>query len=174
MTFQKKMDDFLVETPTSCLTSAGLLAWTLLCAIQDSRQKRISNWLTLTAAALAGGFLLWQGHSLTGSAPAAVLAGLALALALSLPGYIGGKMGAGDVKLLAALALASSPLHVLGSIAGAALCMLAWTLGGPALWQRLPGSARRQLALLEPGQASGLPYAPFFFGGLLMSMVVLA
>ena len=84
MTFQKKMDDFLVETPTSCLASAGLLAWTLLCAIQDSRQKRISNWLTLTAAALAGGFLLWQGHSLTGSAPAAVLAGLALALVLSL------------------------------------------------------------------------------------------
>ena len=154
-------------------TSASLLIWALLCAIQDSQHKRISNWLTLAPAVLATGWLLWHGHSLTGNTPAVVLLGLALALALSLPGYMGGRMGAGDVKLLAALALASGPLQVLGSIAGAAIGMLAWTLGGPPLWQRLPAHIRHPLRLLDPNQKTGLPYAPFFFCGLLATILIL-
>jgi len=164
----------MLQTATACLVSASLLIWALLCALQDSQHKRISNWLTLAPAALAAGWLLWHGQSLTGNAPATVLLGLVVALALSLPGYMGGSMGAGDVKLLAALALASSPLHVLGSIAGAAIGMLAWTLGGPALWQRLPANARHRLKLLDPSQKDGLPYAPFFFCGLLTTIFILA
>lgn len=163
----------MLETATSCLASASLLIWALLCAIQDSQQKRISNWLTLAPAVLVTGWLLWHGHSLTGNTPAAVLLGLAAALALSLPGYMSGSMGAGDVKLLATLALASSPLHVLGSVAGAAIGMLAWTLGGPALRQRLPSNIWHRLKLLDPSQKDGLPYAPFFFCGLLVSIFIL-
>lgn len=157
----------------SPVISAGLLLWALLCAIQDARQKRISNWLTLSLAALAGMFLFSQGQSLTGHSPGAVLLAMAVALAFSLPGYIRGKLGAGDVKLLSALALASSPLHVLGSIAIAAFGMLGWMLSGPGIWQQLSPGIRRHLIQLEPQRNTGLPYAPFLFFGLLFSMLFL-
>ena len=164
----------MLQAPASYLASSGLLIWALLCAIQDSQHKRISNWLTLLPAAVAAGFLLWHGHSLSGSPALAVLLALLLAVALSLPGYVRGSMGAGDVKLLAALALASGPLHVLGSIAGAAISMLIWSLAGPSLWRRFPESLRLSLKLLAPGQKGGLPYAPFFFCGLLGTLIFLS
>ncbi|MEZ2745688.1 prepilin peptidase [Halopseudomonas bauzanensis] len=153
---------------------AGLLVWALCCAVQDARHRRISNRLTLGLGAVALSFLVLTGYSFTGAAPGAVILGLLLALLLSLPGYIGGRMGAGDVKLLAALALASSPLHVLGTVAGAAVTMLVWALGAPFIWQRLPTRAQRQLIQLEPGQTKGLAYAPFFLCGLLLSLLILS
>lgn len=163
----------LYSSVLSLVFSAGLLLWALLCAIQDARQKRISNWLTLGLAALAGVFLFSQGKSLTGHSPGAVLLAMGVALAFSLPGYIRGKMGAGDVKLLAALALASSPLHVLGSVAIAAVGMLGWLFSGPCIWQRLSPGMRLRLIQLEPHRNTGLPYAPFLFFGLLFSVLLL-
>lgn len=163
-----------MEHYTLFIAPIGLLAWGALCAIQDARQRRISNWLTLGLCILAAGYLLLAGHSFTGSSPGTAMLGLALALLLSLPGYIAGKMGAGDVKLLAALALASSPYHVLGTVAIAALSMAAWALAGPLIWRRLPMRVQRQLIQLEPGQTKGLAYAPFFFCGLLLSLLVLS
>lgn len=153
------------------VTPIGLLVWGLLCAVQDARQRCISNWLTLGLCILAAGYLLLAGHSFTGSSPRATMLGLALALLLSLPGYIAGKMGAGDVKLLAALALASSPAHVLGSVAIAATAMLAWALCGPALWRTLSPSTHQRLPLMNPSQRNRLPYAPFFLCGLLASIL---
>lgn len=153
------------------LASIGLLIWSALCALQDAKQRRISNWLTAGLGVAALSYLILSGHSITGSSPQITLIGLALALLLSLPGYIAGKMGAGDVKLLAALALASHPIHVLGSIAIAAIAMLFWTLCGPALWRRLPLAAQQGLPLMAPSQRTSLPYAPFFFCGLLASIL---
>ncbi|MEJ6655462.1 MAG: prepilin peptidase, partial [Pseudomonas sp.] len=134
-------------------------------------QQRISNWLTLGLCVVATSYLLLSGHSFTGSSPGTVLLGLALALLLSLPGYVAGKMGAGDVKLLAALALSSSPAHVLGSIAIAAIAMLIWALCGPAIWRKLPPTAHQRLSLMNPSQRDRLPYAPFFLCGLLTSIL---
>src|SRR5690606_12957253 len=160
-----------VETCITCLAPASLLAWGMCCAIQDARQRRISNVLTLGGGAVAIAFLVWTGHSLTGVTPGTVILGLLLAVLLGLPGYIGGRMGAGDVKLLAALALASSPLHVLGTIAGASVAMLAWALGGPIIWRRLPPSSHDHLAMMDPANRNRLPYAPFLFCGLLASIL---
>ena len=164
----------MVEHGTTWLAPAGLLVWALACAVQDARHRRISNWLTLGLCTLAAGYLLLTGHSFTGAPAGTVVLGLLLALTLTLPGYAAGKMGAGDVKLLAALALASSPLHVLGTVAGAAVTMLVWALGAPFIWQRLPTRAQRQLIQLEPGQTKGLAYAPFFLCGLLLSLLILS
>lgn len=160
-----------VENCITCLAPASLLVWGLCCAIQDARQRRISNILTLGCGAVAIAFLIWTGHSFTGVTPGTTMLGLLLALLLSLPGYIGGRMGAGDVKLLAALAVASSPLHILGTVAGAAVAMLAWALGGPLIWQRLPHSSQHHLAKMDPANRDRLPYAPFFFCGLLASIL---
>lgn len=157
--------------PAPIMVTISLSCWALLCALQDARHKRISNLLTLGPGLLAAGFLYYAGHSLTGSPPLSVLLALALALLLSLPGYLRGQMGAADVKLLATLALASSPAHVLGTLALAALSMLLWVIAGPALWRRLPRRIHQLLPLLAPVGNPSLPYAPFFFCGLLASLL---
>jgi prepilin signal peptidase PulO-like enzyme (type II secretory pathway) len=65
----------------------------------DVRTRRIPNWLTGGLA--AGGFgLAFGGGSVT---PWQALLGLALGLALMLPGHVIGATGAGDVKLMAAV-----------------------------------------------------------------------
>ena len=66
------------------------------------------------------------GHSWMGSAPSAAWAGMGLALALTLPGYLMGKLGAGDVKLLMAMGLLTDwhtllLTFVVGSVVGLAL-----------------------------------------------------
>lgn len=160
-----------MEHYTALLPPTGLLLWGVLCALQDARQRLISNWLTLGLCVLATGYLLLTGHSFTGSTSATVALGMILALLLSLPGYITGKMGAGDVKLLAALALSSSPAHVLGSVAIAAISMLLWALCGPALWRQLPPAVHQQLSLMNPSRRDRLPYAPFFLCGLSASVL---
>lgn len=153
------------------LAPTALLIWGLLCAVQDALHRRISNWLTLGLCIVAISYLLLTGHSLTASSPGITLLGLALALLLTLPGYVAGKMGAGDVKLLAALALSSSPAHVLGSVAIAAIAMLIWALCGPALWRRLRPATHQRLSLMNPSQRDRLPYGPFFLCGLLASIL---
>lgn len=163
----------MLESDTTCLVLLGLLAWGLACAVQDARHGRLSNWLTLGLGAAAIGYLLLTGESFIGATPGAVTLGLLVAVALSLPGYVMGKMGAGDVKLLAALALSSSPYHLLGTVAVAALVTLLWALLGPLCWRRLPAPAQRQLPLMAPANRDRLPYAPFFFCGLLASILYL-
>ncbi len=84
----------------------------VMAAIIDGRELRVPNWLTFplaiaglvfaTAIGGAGG-LLWG------------LAGLALGLALLLPLHAIGGMGAGDVKLLAAVGAWVGPATTLGA-----------------------------------------------------------
>ena len=164
----------MMVSGTTCPALLGLLAWGLVCAVQDARHCRISNWLTLGLGAAAIGYLGLSGASFTGVPPGAVTLGLLLAVALSLPGYITGKMGAGDVKLLAALALASGPYYVLGTVAGAALVTLLWVLIGPVCWHQLPARVQRNLPRMAPTHRARLPYAPFFFCGLLASVLWLS
>ena len=150
--------------------SAGLIIWCALCALQDAREKRISNWLTLPGLTAAVLYLLLTGQSLTGASTTQAGLALGLALLFAVPGYRRGHMGAGDLKLLCALALASDVLHLLLSVAGAGLAMLAWALLSPRLWPRLPARAQSALRLLQPGGNRALPYAPFLLCGLLLAM----
>lgn len=79
---------------------AGLLAvWALAAAVFDWRQRRVPN-LLLAAAAVPAllSFALFQ-HGLLGSGMLASTAGLAVGVLPWMPGYLLGKVGAGDVKL---------------------------------------------------------------------------
>lgn len=144
-----------------------LLALLALCAAQDLRHKRIANALTLGGGACALLYLLLSGQSWLGAAPTAALTAVILALLLSLPGYFLGKLGAGDVKLLILIALASDERYLLLSLIGAGLAYLVWTLLAAPLWPRLSPAWRQQLRHLAPERARRYPFAPCLFVGAL-------
>ncbi|HCT04933.1 MAG TPA: prepilin peptidase [Pseudomonas sp.] len=134
-----------------------ILFWLVLCSVQDLRQRQIANGLTLGAGLLALIYLLWMGVTWIGAPAGEGGWAFALALLLGLPGYVLGRFGAGDVKLLAALALATSPDYLLWSLIGAAVAMGAWAFVGQRLSARVgPG----------PDQApTKQPFAPYLLTG---------
>ena len=153
--------------------------FTLLAVHRDVLERRIPNWLTFPALALAVGLAVWK----TGFAGAtASLLGAGLAFAFLVIPYAAGVMGAGDVK-------ATMAVGALLGVAGITGC-IAWALlaGGVAgvVWITVHGELGdvgrrwgRALALTatlrrwtyEPPQegtaaARGLPYAVFLGLGL--------
>jgi len=153
------------------MPSLVLLIWFTLCAEQDIRHRQIANGLTLGGALFALFFLFYSGHTwLGGTAEEAGLA-LAIAMVLTLPGYISGRLGAGDVKLLWALALATDRMHVLATFIGAGVTMIAWMLLGPRVWKRLSPRLRKRLQNLQPDPQVKPPFVPFLLAGFLASLL---
>ncbi|MNN59441.1 hypothetical protein D3C81_1745570 [compost metagenome] len=110
-----------------------------------------------------------QGESwLGGSVAAAVLATL-LALALSLPGYCLGKLGAADVKLLFCIGLASHERTLLICVIGAGLALFLWSRMGARIWPHLGPRVRARLPHLDPEVSRTYPFAPFGLVGILAS-----
>lgn len=89
--------------------------------VTDLSVRRIPNILSLGAMAVALGVLAYSGHSLLGATWPSMLMGVVLALALTLPGYFAHWLGAGDIKLLVAIALLSGWETVLISFTVGAL-----------------------------------------------------
>ena len=83
------------------MQSIVLLLWLALCSEQDVRQRQISNLLTLGVAACALAWLFATGHSWIGAEASDAGWALAIVMLLTLPGYMLGRFGAGDVKLMA-------------------------------------------------------------------------
>ena len=136
-----------------------IVFWLALCALQDIRQRQIANALTLGGGLLALIYLLWVGVTWMGASAGEGGWAFALALLLGLPGYALGRFGAGDVKLLAALALATSTEYLLWSLIGSAVAMSVWVV----IRQRL--SARLAHG---PEQASiKQPFAPYLLTGFI-------
>jgi prepilin peptidase CpaA len=112
--------------------TAWLLSVVLVeAAVIDGRRLRVPNWLTyhLALGGVAYAAWSWGTAGLLWS-----LAGMAAGLALLLPLYAIGGMGAGDVKLLAAVGAWAGAAVVFGSfvlsaVVGAviALGMVAWS-----------------------------------------------
>ena len=149
--------------------SLVLFLWFTVCAAQDLRQRQIANTLTLGAAALALLYLVWTDSTWLGASAEQGGWAFFLALLLTLPGYASGRLGAGDVKLLAALALASDSRYLLGSVIGAGVASVLWWGLAPRLWPLLDQGLRTQLRHLQV-KASGKPaFAPFLLVGLLAS-----
>ncbi|MGH8446246.1 MAG: prepilin peptidase [Solimonas sp.] len=105
---------------------ALLLVWAAAIAWYDWRWRRVPNValiLVLVPAALA---LALQGKGLLGAPWLTSLGGMALGLALTLPGYLLRRYGAGDVKFAAVLGL------LLGAARGLEMVLLASLLMGAA------------------------------------------
>ncbi|MES2868026.1 MAG: prepilin peptidase [Pseudomonadota bacterium] len=139
--------------------------WFAACAIQDLLQRHISNILTFGAAALALLYLFWTGHTWLGASAAEGGWALLIALVLTLPGYALNKLGAGDVKLLIALALATDRLMLLGTFIGAGLCAGLWWWLAPKI--RSIGNQRVTPSTPEPHPllSKKVPFAPFLLCG---------
>ncbi|BBH48027.1 type 4 prepilin peptidase 1 [Pseudomonas sp. KU43P] len=126
------------------------------------RERQISNVFTLGGAACALAWLLATGHSWVGAQASDAGWALAIVLLLTLPGYMFGRFGAGDVKLLGALALATSQAYVLGTFIGAGGAMLLWALAR-RLWRRGAGQA-----------GDKQPFAPSVLVGFVLASVCLS
>lgn len=150
-----------------------MLGWFALGAYQDLTRLRVSNLLTLGGALVAALHLLLSGHTLTGHTPQAALAATVLALLLSVPGYLLGKLGAADVKALVALALASDPQLLLYVLALASLISLALMLVSKLLIDsdRLTFNFQTKLARLLPSKLKSFPFIFSLFAGLLAYLV---
>ncbi|MCU1775168.1 prepilin peptidase [Pseudomonas sp. 13B_3.2_Bac1] len=152
------------------MLSFTLLVWLAMCAAFDARQRRIPNVLTLGAGALALGYLLWTGNTWLGADAEQGGWAFLIALVLTLPGYFMGRMGAGDVKLMTVLGLATDGLFILGAFIGAGLASLIWLLIAPRLWLHMSQRVREHLRYLEPEKSKKLPFAPFVLIGVLLSI----
>lgn len=115
----------------------AVLIWSAIVGYFDVTARRIPNWLSLGAATVAVAVLAVQGESAMGGAPGSVLAAAGLATALTLPAYIGGLLGAGDVKLAVAMALLTDFGTVVFSIIGGSLLAGFWAV----LWLAARGSS---------------------------------
>jgi prepilin peptidase CpaA len=95
----------------------------IVAAIWDVRQRRVPNWLTLPALAVGIGLnaFLYETPGLW-----LALKGLGLAMLIYFPLYLLRGMGAGDVKLMAAVGAIVGPANWLG------IFVLAAVVGGVA------------------------------------------
>ncbi|WP_455825852.1 prepilin peptidase [Pseudomonas graminis] len=142
-----------------------MLLWLALCTVQDIRQRQIANGLTLGVGLLALVYLVWAGSTWMGAPAVDAGWALALALLLTLPGYAMGRFGAGDVKLLSALALASNADYLLGTLIGAGVALGAWALLAPRLRPLMRQGLSAQLCGRAAQASIKQPFAPFVLTG---------
>jgi prepilin peptidase CpaA len=153
-----------------------VLAVVLVATATDLRSRRIPNWLVLPFLVAGIGVNCWQ-HGWQGAAHS--LEGLGLGLLLFGILFFFGGMGAGDVKLAAAIGAWIGPQQlllalVLTAIAGG-LMAVGWAVAGGFLGELLdsaaaigarPGSA---LAENAPRKRRPMPYAPAIAIGTVIS-----
>lgn len=140
--------------------TGALLAWALLIAVVDWRWRKVPNSLLLALLLPALGMLLLQGQGLQSAGWSSSLLGALIALALTLPGYMLSRLGAGDVKLAA----------VMGLVQGWPL--VAWTLLAAAL---LLGSMALLMVLhfgLANARQMRMPAAIAFVGGFIATLLL--
>lgn len=165
------------------LTPLLLSAWALVIGAWDVSRRRIPNALSLGAWPVAALPLVLSGHTWWGAAWQPTLWTTAAALLAGLPAYALGKLGAGDVKLMVAMALLTSPMVFAVSYATAgllALCLLGLhalrlqgTLDAHPMLQRL---ASRLLDARSAKSASTAhaPHVKMPFGALLCAGLIVA
>jgi prepilin peptidase CpaA len=156
---------------------AGLV---IAAAVVDARTHRIPNLLTVCGA--AAGVALALADAGSGPTVAGSLLGGMCGLALLLPLYALRAMGAGDVKLMAAVGTflgATGVLHaVLFTFIAGGIAALAWIAWHRGAGTRVLGNVRALLFAAAAGQpafalaGSGrMPYAFAICAGTLAAMV---
>jgi prepilin peptidase CpaA len=140
----------------------ALVAGAIVATVTDLRTRRIPNALTASMAALGVGF---AATGISGMSIGASLVGLALGLALMLPGHFLGATGAGDVKLMGAVGAVVGPGIVVSAflftaIAGGVLAVavavqrqrLAATIAGTGRLIAAPAEAHQDIRTATPAR----------------------
>lgn len=153
------------------MQSLVLLIWFTLCAEQDMRLRYVADSLTLGGGLCALLYLFTTGHTWLGAAPDEGAWALALSMLLTLPMHLAGRLAAADVKLLGTLALATDRMHLLATVCGALLLVLAWLMMGDRVWARLSRKLKLRLAALAPSHGIAPPLGPFLLAGFLCALM---
>lgn len=98
-----------------------IVSWALGITLSDVVSRRIPNVLSLGAILGGLGYLAYTGQAVLAGGWLDVMVGLLLALLLTLPAYLLRWLGAGDVKLLLAIAVMGGWQYVLTSFVIAGL-----------------------------------------------------
>lgn len=146
-----RIDDM---TSPPLLIQAVLALTVLTAAVYDIRFRRIPNWLTLSGVLLGIGLNTVPG--LGGVGIGRALLGLGLAFLVYFPLYLLRGMGAGDVKLMAAVGALVGPMNwfgifVLTSVLGGALALIFVIFKG-RLWRTVSNLTYmlKEMAYLRP------------------------
>ena len=126
-----------------------LIAWATTAAGFDARYHRLPNWLTLGGLVAGALYALVYGTSLLGGNPLHALASAAIGFLALFPAYLAGWMGAGDVKLFAAM----------GMLGGGTVLLPALLVGSI-----ISGLGALALLMLNKGQVQGKRPMPFGVG----------
>jgi prepilin peptidase CpaA len=148
----------------SCL-QAVLGLWAAAVVAWDLRRRRLPNVLTLGAAGVAAGWLLAAGATPGGASVGEAVAGGLLALALTLPAWLAGAMGGGDVKLAFALGLLVGVHLLLPVLLLASVLAGVWAAGvllGRWLGRRRSSAQRREVPF---GAAMAFSFLLLWAGG---------
>jgi len=137
----------------------GLIVWAAAIAVMDWRQRKVPNALLLALLLPALACLIYSGRGLLLVHWLPSLIGLLVGFAVTLPGYVVSKLGAGDVKLAA----------VIGLVVGWPLT--AWVLLASGLLLGAMSLAVVTAAGLGNARALRMPAAVAFSGGLIAVLV---
>jgi prepilin peptidase CpaA len=138
--------------------------------VTDLRSRRIPNWLTASALVAGVGINLWvagaEGASLA-------LAGAAIGFALLIPFYFVRAIGAGDVKLLAAMGALLGPHSLLVTAAAGALVGGFMSIIILARRGRLPIAVHQMFVMRTVPTPSGAkaPYAVAIASGVYFAVL---
>ncbi len=102
---------------------AAVGGWAFVVAIVDGWRQRVPNALLLLMLVPAVLAITFRGQGLLGAGAVSSVVGFLVGGLVLLPGYLSGKMGAGDVKLAAVLGLLSGFSAVLFWLLYAALVL---------------------------------------------------
>ncbi|MER2298265.1 A24 family peptidase [Pseudomonas promysalinigenes] len=153
------------------MQSIVLLMWLALCTEQDIRERQIANVLTLGFATGALVWLFATGHTWIGAEASDAGWALAIVMLLTLPGYMLGRFGADDVKLMGALAVATSPQYVLGTFIGAGVSVVLWLLTRKRLWALLNPKVKRRLTALTEEMGDRQAFVPYVLTGFMLTAI---
>ncbi len=157
---------------------ALLLTWAALIGWSDCRHRKIPNLLSLSASMVGVAILLLSGRSFLGAPWPSACWGAAFAVAVTMPAYALGKLGAGDVKFLVAVGLLTSlevtmTTFVVSSLLLGALAIM-WLNRHVLASIRLAAPLSRLLTLIAHGNSAGTDNPRFPFGTLISIGLCLA
>jgi prepilin peptidase CpaA len=161
-------------------SSACLTIWAGVLAYHDIRYRRLPNALTLGAWVFGVLVLVTQHASFLGASPLSVMYAVGLGTLLTLPAYIFKRLGAGDVKMLVAVALLTSlpftmTCFVVAALAGSGIALAwIWMDRSRPLFDHLPSNTPAHIRswLLTPLRTRSMPYGALFALGIVVSIVL--